>query len=71
MRKSAERVPETTAARPNQRRAWPPSTRLLPSAKQWCRARGLAQPAKQREPDDWQQPAAATDDWLNGRAGLG
>jgi hypothetical protein len=60
----------TPASRPNQRREWPPSTRSLSSAKQWCRARGLAQTARQRGPDDWQKPAAATDDWLNGRAGF-
>ena len=45
--------------RPDQRRDWPPSTRSLSSAKQWWRARGLAQPAKQRGPDDWQKPRLA------------
>lgn len=61
---------ETLGVRPDERREWPPSTRSLSSAKQWWRARGLAQPAKQRGPDDWQKPAAATDDWLSGRAGF-
>jgi len=70
-RSSLPAGPETSPPRrPDQRREWPPSTRSLSSAKQWCRARGLAQPAKQRGPDDWQKPAAATDDWLNGRAGF-